>query len=168
MSASRASWARLMSQVDQVTTSSSIQPCLTSCHSALSPPARQGWQFISPATWEPLGSLPVQGKFTRHPLYTCQLLRSSMSPGESVICHHSNLGSMLLASDRECYLVCGVLSFVLAQGETGLGASWPQTQSYLLLHVLCISNDEEQYWPRARMCPNHEVLRGGVTRWKGV
>lgn len=92
------------SQMDQVTAPSSTQPCLALYHSAQSQPARQGQQSLQVQQPERLQEVCLCMK---HPLPTCLLSRSSMSPGDAVLCcHWSNLGSMPLATLTQYHQVC--------------------------------------------------------------
>lgn len=157
--------SQAVSQVDQVTAPSSIQPCLPLYHRAQSEPARQAQQFTDPATQEPLGSLLEQEKCTKHPPHSCQLVRSSMTPGESVLCcHHSKSGEYAFGTSQTVPPSSRSSQLCTCSGRDrtgGLGAS--DCESCLLFHVLCISNDKGQCWPRARICPSHEVLGVKVT-----
>ena len=92
---------------------------------------------------------------------------SSAHPPTLKIFHESRRPCPLLSSEQAGEYAFGnsytappslqVLSFVLAQGETGLGAWGPSPPCAVY------KKDKKQRWPRDRMCPNHEVLGAKVT-----
>ena len=124
-------------------------------------PARQAGaaEFTRPATWAPPGSLLVQETSSAH-LPTLKIF------------HESRRLCPLLSSEQSGEYAFGdsytappslqVLSFVPAQGETGLGAWGPSPPCAVY------QKDKKQRWPRDRMCPKHDVLGAKVTGWNGM
>lgn len=85
----------------------------------------------------------------KHPLPTCPLSRSSMSPGDSVLCcHRSNLGSMPLATPTQHHQVCKFSALYLLRERRG----WAPGD--LLLHVLCIKKTRSNAGPETGCAPS--------------
>lgn len=131
-----------------------------------SPPVRWAQLFTTQPTWEPLGSLLMPEKGTKHP-HICHLLKSSMSLGEFDSAIIRAIWRVRLwhfpDSPNKFAKFCLYLPKKLEKQAREPGGLKTMRAICVLLRVLCVSNEKEQCWTRTMMCHNHEVLGSKMT-----